>query len=166
MKVKRFHLTDEIVEKRKQYAEKILEWERYLGMSITTKSHLIEDHSDQQEMFNGIGDLTEDFGERNHQYEAKADALRARVRSFAKRQMLNSQDEVKNKDPRIKIKAEEMKQKQTRETQISYHGSMITKKEKRQKHIDEREKALSCIVPSKPMKTMRQQRIQKQSGTI
>ena len=61
MKVKRFHLTDEIVEKCKQYAEKILEWERYLGMSITTKSHLIEDHSDQQEMFNGIGDLTEDF---------------------------------------------------------------------------------------------------------
>ena len=166
MKVKRFHLTDEIVNKRKQYAKKVLEWERYLGMSITTKSHLIEDHSDQQQRFNGIGDLTEDFGERNHQYEAKADALRARVRSFAKRQILNSQDEVRNKDPRIKIKAEEIKQKRTRETQISAHDIMSKKKAKRQQHIDKREKALSYCVPTEPMKTMRQRRIEKQSGRI
>jgi hypothetical protein len=45
-----------------------------LGMSVTTKSHLMEDHSlEQQEELNGIGDLGEDFGEQNHQDQAKAD---------------------------------------------------------------------------------------------
>ena len=90
----------------------------------------------------------------------------AQVRSFAKRQILNSQDEVRNKDPRIKIKAEEIKRKRTRETQISAHDIMSKKKAKRQQHIDKREKALSYCVPTEPMKTMRQRRIEKQSGRI
>eukprot|EP00957_Ditylum_brightwellii_P207426 15352949-Ditylum_brightwellii.AAC.1 len=68
-------------------------------MPITTKSHMIEEHLEQQEQFHGIGDLTEDFGERNHQYEAKADRLRASVWDFVQQQALKSCDKVKNKDP-------------------------------------------------------------------
>jgi hypothetical protein len=53
-------------------AKKLLE--TYLGMSVTTKNHLAEDHSvEQMEDLGGIGNLGEDFGERNHQNEAKAD---------------------------------------------------------------------------------------------
>jgi hypothetical protein len=36
--------------------------ERYLGMSVTTKSHMVEDHSIQQQfVFDRIGDLGEDL---------------------------------------------------------------------------------------------------------
>ena len=75
MKTKRFHLKDSIVTKRQKYQKKILAWERFLSMPITTKSHMIEEHLEQQEQFHGIGDLTKDFGEQNHQCEAKADRL-------------------------------------------------------------------------------------------
>ena len=75
-------------------------------MPITTKSHLIEEHLDQQEQFQGIGDLTEDFGEQNHQYKAKEDRLRSSVWDFAQRQALKSRDKVKNKDRLVKIKVE------------------------------------------------------------
>eukprot|EP00957_Ditylum_brightwellii_P181234 13804984-Ditylum_brightwellii.AAC.1 len=76
-------------------------------MLITTKSHMIKKYSEQQEQFHGIDDLTEDFGEQNHQYEANADRLRASVRDFAQQQALKSRGKVKNKDPLVKIKVEQ-----------------------------------------------------------
>ena len=67
-------MTLEIVEKGKQFRDQVWAHERYLRMSVTTKSHLMEDHSlEQQEELDGICDLGEDFGERNHQDQAKAD---------------------------------------------------------------------------------------------
>ena len=158
MKTKRFHLNDEIINKQRRYQEKMLQWERFLQMSITTKSHLIEDHSDQQERFAGIGDLTEDFGERNHQYEAKQDALRPTVRSFQQRQEIKSRDEVKNKDPLIKIKAEEMKKKRKRATPITKHHAMHERERKRKKHLAAREDALQYPIPNGPMQTLRERR--------
>ena len=93
----------------------MLAWERYLQMSITTKSHMIEDHSNQQRNFSGIGDLTEDFGERNHQYESKADKRLSGIRNFAQREKIKSIEEVKAKDPKVFFKVEEIicKRKQT-----------------------------------------------------
>jgi hypothetical protein len=41
-------LTHEILEKKKQYHNRWLLLERYLGISVTTKSHLAEDHSVKQ----------------------------------------------------------------------------------------------------------------------
>jgi hypothetical protein len=64
LQTKRFHLTPKILEKYKQYCDRVLALERYLGTSVTTKSHLAEDHScEQQENLDGIGNLGEDFGE-------------------------------------------------------------------------------------------------------
>ena len=48
MKTKSFYLTPEIIDRQKKYQRKILAWEIFLSMSITTKSHLVEDHSGQQ----------------------------------------------------------------------------------------------------------------------
>jgi hypothetical protein len=65
---KRFHLTSEILEKAKQYRHQVLVLERHLAMSVTTKNHLCEDPSlEQQEDLDGIVDLGEDFGGRSHQ---------------------------------------------------------------------------------------------------
>jgi hypothetical protein len=41
---KRFHVTPEILETAKLYCDRFLALERYLGMSVTMKSHLAEDH--------------------------------------------------------------------------------------------------------------------------
>jgi hypothetical protein len=77
------------LEKAKLYRDQVLALERYLSMSITTKSHLAEDHSvQQQEDLDGIGDLGEDFGERNHQDEAKANQRLGCVRNFAIRETI------------------------------------------------------------------------------
>jgi hypothetical protein len=70
----RFHLTPELVEKGIMFRDRVLAHEQYLGMSVTTKSHLMEDHAVQQKLeLHGFGDLGEDFGERNHQDQAQAD---------------------------------------------------------------------------------------------
>jgi hypothetical protein len=47
------------------FRDRILVHKRYLGMSATTKSHLMEDHAVQQRQeLHGCGDLGMDFGER------------------------------------------------------------------------------------------------------
>jgi hypothetical protein len=52
-------------------------------MSVTTKSHLMEDHAVQQKLeLHGFGDLGEDFGERNHQDQAQADRRLGCIRIF------------------------------------------------------------------------------------
>jgi hypothetical protein len=63
--IKQFHLTREILEQGKWYCDRVLALvERYLGMSVTTKIHLMEDHSlEEQENLAGFGDLGNDFGE-------------------------------------------------------------------------------------------------------
>jgi hypothetical protein len=73
LRTKRFHLTPAILEKGKEFCSRILAHEQYLGMSVTTKSHLMEDHAvEQQQELDGFSDLGKDFGERNHQDQAKA----------------------------------------------------------------------------------------------
>lgn len=156
MRVKRFHLTDRVIVERKQFQEKILKWERYLGMNTTTKSHMIEDHSDQQEKFQGIGDLTEDFGERNHQYEAKADRLLGAVRDYEKRETFKSKDEAMNKDAILKIKAEEIRRKRKREPQ---QRDSETNAEKRyQQQLENRRLARLFVVPNGFMETLQQKK--------
>ncbi len=92
LRTKRFHLTPDIVAKGKQFRDRVLSYERYLGMSVTTKSHLIGDHScEQQGELQALGNIGKDFGERNHQDQAKADRPLGCVRNFA---------EGKNQEPR------------------------------------------------------------------
>jgi hypothetical protein len=87
----------------------------HLGMSVTTKSHLIEDHSlEQQEELHGIDDLGEDFGERNHQYQTKADRRLGCVRNFATRESIKSKEEVEVKSEVVKAKIMEIQGKQKR----------------------------------------------------
>jgi hypothetical protein len=67
-----------------QFRDHVLAHERYLGMSMTPKSHLMEDHSmEQQEEIDGIGDLGEEFDERNHQDQSRANQRLGCVRNFA-----------------------------------------------------------------------------------
>jgi hypothetical protein len=103
------------VEKTKQYQDRFLALERYLGMSVTTKSHLAEDHSvQQQEDLQGIGDIREDFGERNHQDQAKVDRRLGCVRNFATRETIKSKEEVQVKDEKVQAKIVEIKEKRQR----------------------------------------------------
>ena len=81
-------------------------------MSITTKSHLAEDHScEQQEDLDGIGDIGEDFGKRNHQDEAKADRRLGCVRNFATREKIKSKEEVQIKDEKVQARIVAIKEK-------------------------------------------------------
>jgi hypothetical protein len=115
LRTKRFHLTPDIVRKGKRFRDHVLAHERYLGMSTTTKSHLMEDHSvEQQWEFNGIGNLGEDFGERNHQDQAKADRRLGCVQNFAAREKIKSLEEVQAKDSTVLVKISDIKVKRQR----------------------------------------------------
>ena len=51
-----------------------MEFKRYLQLTITPKSHIIEDRScKKKSILNGIGDLEESFEDKNHQYESISD---------------------------------------------------------------------------------------------
>jgi hypothetical protein len=115
LRTKRFHLTLEIVETGKQFRNQVLAHERNLGMSVTTKSHLMVDHSlEQQEELDRIGDLGEDLGEQNHQDQAKADRRLGCIRHIATRETIKSKEEVQMKDERVQAKIIEIKRKRKR----------------------------------------------------
>ena len=88
----RFEYTDEIGERTKKFCDKFLELERYFDLSITPKSHILEDHACfQQHALQGFGDLDESFGERNHQTEALIDRRYGGTRDYGQKERLKAQ---------------------------------------------------------------------------
>jgi hypothetical protein len=159
LRTKRFHLTPEISEKTKQFRDRVLVLERYLGMSVTTKSHLAEDHScEQQDAFDGIGDVGEDFGERNHQDEAKADRRLGCVRNFAKREGIKSKEEVQVKDEKVQAKMVQIKGKRKRGQS---EGTEVRQSARRQRRLDARDEVLTSPAPVGIMITLRERRVLK-----
>ena len=67
-RVKRFQITEEQLTNARKHCLQILLLWRAVGLSVTVKLHIIEDHVMEYLMkVKGIGDLTEDEGERAHQ---------------------------------------------------------------------------------------------------
>ena len=106
--------------------------------------------------------MTKDFGKRNHQYETKADRLRATVRNFAKRQIIKSHEKVKNKDPILKIKSEDMLEKRKRKTRVTTYDAMGFCITRRQKHLEARAEALNYNIPQEPIKTLQEKQKERQ----
>jgi hypothetical protein len=159
LRTKRFHLTPAILAKGKKFRDHVLAHERYLGMSVTTKSHLIDDHaSEQQEELDGFGDIGEDFGERNHQDQAKADRRLGCVRNFAAREKLKSLEEVQAKDTKVQAKILDIKVKRSRG---QYEGTEARLVAKRQRRLDAREAVLASPAPVGRMTTLRERRLLK-----
>jgi hypothetical protein len=156
LRTKRFHLTPDILEKGKRFRDHVLAHERYLGMSTTTKSHLVEDHAtEQQEELQGIGDIAEDFGERNHQDQAKADRRLGAVRNFAAREKFKSLEEVHSKDFKVQAKLLDIKVKRQRGPN---EGSEARQAAKRKKRLDARDQILDSPAPTGRMTTLRELR--------
>ena len=156
LRTKRFHLTPKILEKGKLYHDRVLALERYLGMSVTTKGHLAEDHSvEQQEDLDGIGDLGEDFGERNHQDEAKADRRLGCVRNFATRETIKSKEEVQIKDEKVQARIVAIKQKRKKGQLDANEDRQAAKKQRR---MDARAEVLASPMPVGKMVTLRERR--------
>jgi hypothetical protein len=70
---------------------------------------------EQQQGLNGFGDLGgEDFGEQNHQDQAKANRRLGCVRDVAVREAIKSREEVQVKDEKVQAKILEIKGKHKR----------------------------------------------------
>ena len=81
-------------------------------MSTTPKLHVIEDHAILLIVWlEGYSDLGEDFGERVHQVEAKADKILSAVCDYQKKETFKSRNEVQKSQPIIKVKQEKLKTK-------------------------------------------------------
>ena len=86
--------------------------ERLLGFSITPKSHMIESHAcEQQAELNGIGDLDESFGERDHQVESRGDFGCRCSQNFAMKQRIKIEHHLQTNCNEVKFKIEDMKKK-------------------------------------------------------
>jgi hypothetical protein len=161
MNVKRFHLTPEVAEMTKKYRDKCLELERYLQLSITPKSHVMEDHScEQQQLLQGMGDLDESFGERNHQYESIADRRHGGTRDFARREKIKSKEQAQFNHPDVKIKVEGIHGKRKRTASTARKSEVQqTADKKRQKRMEDREASLLFFVaPGSKLKKLEDER--------
>uniref|UniRef100_A0A6U3SB12 Uncharacterized protein n=1 Tax=Ditylum brightwellii TaxID=49249 RepID=A0A6U3SB12_9STRA len=103
-----------------------MELERYMGLLISPKSHIIEDHlCGQQMLFDGIGDLEESFGEQNHQYETIADWRHGGTRDFAIQEKIKAKEQAQFNHPDVREKVESIKNKRKRK------GDDASRKERR-----------------------------------
>jgi hypothetical protein len=156
---KRFHLTDEIAAKTRQYRDKCLELERYLQLPITPKSHVKEDHScEQQVHFKGIGDLDESFGERNHQHESIADRRHGGTRDFALREKIKAKEEAQLNHPKVQDRVEAIKTKRKRNYEVTRSGVQETAAEKRQRREEARAAVLNFVVLETSLTRLRDER--------
>ena len=97
-----------------------MEFDRYLQLSITPKSHIIEDHAfDQQSLFYGIIDLAEIFGEKNHRYKSIADRQHGGTRDLSLCEKIKSKEEARFNNPGFKDKVNNIKNKRNREHPVS-----------------------------------------------
>jgi uncharacterized membrane protein YkoI len=110
---------------------------------------------EQQEELHGIGDLGKDFGERNHQDQAKADRRLGCVRNFASRESIKSRAEVEVKSEVVKAKIMEIQGKRKRGP---YEGTVERQAQKRQARLDARLAVLALPAPEGRMTTLRQRR--------
>jgi hypothetical protein len=116
----------------------------------------MEDHSiEQQEELSGFGDLGEDFGERNHQDQAKADRRLGCVRNFAAREKIKSLEEVQIKDEKVQAKIIDIKIKRQRGPN---EGSAARQAAKQQKRLDTRNEIMFSPAPMGTMTTLRTRR--------
>jgi hypothetical protein len=133
-------LTPKILENTKQYRDRFLALERYLGTSITTKSHLAGYHSvEQHEDLKGVGDLGKDFGEQKHQDEAKADVPHI----FPTRETIKSKEEVQTKDQNVQANIIQFKTKRKRGPY--YEGTEARKAAKKQQRLEAQGEILASL---------------------
>jgi hypothetical protein len=148
MLTKRFHLTDDIMAKTEQYRSKCLEFERYLQMPITPKSHIIEAHSvQQQQRFHGIGDLDESFGERNHQVETRFDRRYGGIRDFAQREKMKAKEQAQSNHPEVEEKVAAIQKKRKRNYNSKKRDDEVEKQSKVQRRALARVEVLEFVIP-------------------
>ena len=103
-------LTDKIYERARQYRNKCMEFERYLLLSIKPKSRIIEDHScEQKNIFNGIRDLEEIFGDLNRQYKSILDRWHGGTHEFSLSWKINPKEESQFNHPGVQDKVNYIK---------------------------------------------------------
>jgi hypothetical protein len=148
-------VTPKLLEMAKLYRDQVLALERHLGVSVTTKSRLAKDHSvGQQEDLEVIEDLGEDFGERNHQDEAKADRRLRCVPNFATRESIESKEEVQINSEKMQAQIVKIKEKRKKGPS---DANQVRQAAKKQRRMDARAKVLAFPAPEGMMASLRQQ---------
>ena len=100
----------------------------------------------------GIGDLGEDQGEHNHQFESKEALHLGNVPCFRMREVFKSKQDGKKHGPGVQEKISEMYSKNAKRKTLEQ--TEARRAENRQKRVDAREEALLLPAPVGLMKTM------------
>ena len=150
MHTKRCHLTAEIKINTKASRDQCAHLERRMpGMSMTTKAHIDEKHAcEQQEEHDGVGDMEESFGWRDHQKETRADARHGGAGVFFTRERNKGMDEALSNDLKVQVAKTELQQKRKRKHDVLASQAAVTAETKRAKHAQQRSDALTMIVPT------------------
>jgi hypothetical protein len=161
MHVKRFHLTEEVSEDGKKYRDKFIDIQRYLGMSVTHKSHLVDKHACQQQIeLHGFGDIHESFGELHHKLETIADRRFGAARDFHQRELMKIKEEAQENDPNVKQKKKDIQASRKRKTAYEKQtGAQESAEKKRRQREENRLASLEfCVPPNTKIKCLRQLR--------
>ena len=83
-----------------------------LGLSVTPKPHIFEDHTiDSMQDINGLGDKTEDFIELYQKYGAHQDRLIQFLRGYTQKHESQHKAEHRASHPKVQEVKEKMREK-------------------------------------------------------
>jgi hypothetical protein len=146
-RVKRFHLTETHLTHAVQHRDNIMDGWRALGLSVTTKMHIIEDHVvDYLDALQGFGDMCEDEGERGHQVGAHNESRSKALRDNKEKATAHAQWESMGKNEDVVKRMTEVENSVKRKRRlVNAEGTSQRKKKERD---DGREALLSLnMVP-------------------
>lgn len=113
--IKRFHLKPEQLLDAERHRDNIMELWRALGLSVTVKLHIIEDHiCDYLRDLQGFGDLLENEGERGHQIGASNESRSKALRDWCEKAKSHARWEAMNKNEAVKKQISDVNSKAAR----------------------------------------------------
>ena len=153
--VKRFHLTANHLSQAVQNRDSIMDGWRALGLSVTTKMHIIEDHMVAYlEDLQGFGDMCEDEGECGHQVGAQNESRSKALRDNKEKATAHAQWESMLKNEDVVKRMTEVENSVKRKRRLV--NAEETGKRKKKERDDGREALLSLNMVPLQYETIKQ----------
>jgi hypothetical protein len=166
-RTKRFHITEQQIKDASEHREHILALWRALGLSVTTKIHIIEDHVIEYLVrLKGFGDLCEDEGERGHQMGAQNENRSKALRDHTEKAKAHAQWECMNKNEDVQKRKMDVQKAVARKRNLNV-GVENAKKRKMERD-GKRNQLLSLNLVTTKLETLREQKeaLYMKNGTV
>jgi hypothetical protein len=130
---------------------------RSLGLSVTLKGHLAEDHvCDQIGVYHGIGDYNEEFVERLHQEGVRTNRRVQTMKDRTKKYLHVAKYQEATQNPKVKEMQSLVNQKRKRQSTNEEEVSQLQSQQRQRQRVANRKEAAStCQTHAEPLMSAR-----------